>query len=107
MVEPRIASGPMQTLRNDYSTTNVLNSAFTTLIASTNAQCISIEIVETSGIDLVLGIGPAGSEVTLLNIPGNENKIMPLHISKGSRVSAKAVGAANISGGVLILNLFY
>ena len=89
-----------------YSSTNVTTGAWTQLLASVGATAIKeIEIFDSSGETLELGLGAAGSETSSsFIIPGGNGRI-PLQIPAGTRLSIKAVSAtANV--GEIVVNLY-
>lgn len=102
----RSSSNPVQTIRNDYTGTSITTSAYVQLTAATTSEVNSAEINDTSGQDLILALGAAGAEVDTYRIPKNKAGIIPIHISVGTRISAKAVSASATTG-TLIINLFY
>ena len=98
-------NAPVQMIRNDYSSTNVTTSAWVQLDSSLDQDVTELEIFDSSGSTLKLGIGAAGAEVDLIHImPGGNGKIECL-ISKGVRLAVKAV-SANATTGELTMNLY-
>lgn len=101
----RIASKPAQVIRLDYSGTNVTSAAYVQLTGTVNNEMVMAEIVDTGGNDMKLAIGPAGGEVDIYAIPGNQSKHVPMNIGKQTRLAVKAYGTSNTTGS-LIINLF-
>lgn len=97
----------VDSIRLDYSSTNVTNSAWVELVASVGADDIQgITLFDGGGFAMELGIGAAASEVrTLLIPPGGFNGVIPLYIPAGSRLSIQAVGAATVDAGEIDINL--
>ena len=96
---------PKQMIRNDYSSTNVLTSAYVELDSALDGNTNEIEIFDSSGETLKLALGPAGSEVDIMFImPGGNGRIM-LGLPQGVRLSVKAV-SANATTGELTMNLW-
>jgi hypothetical protein len=89
-----------------YSSTNVTTGAWTQLLASVGATAIKeIEIFDSSGEILELGLGAAGSEASSsFIIPGGNGRI-PLQIPAGTRLSIKAV-SATVNSGEIVVNLY-
>ena len=85
-------------VRNVYSSTNVTTSAWVQLVAVTANPTTSLEIFDSSGQTLQLGVGASGSEVGQLYIYPGGNGVILEGIAKGSRVSIKAVSGTANSG---------
>lgn len=95
----------VQTIRNAYASTNVTTAAWVELDSSLNSRVSHIEIADTSGQTMKLGIGASGSESDLIHIiPGGNGKL-PLPLPEGVRLSVRAV-SANATTGELVLNLY-
>lgn len=88
-----------------YSSTNVTTGAYVQLIASTPSAATSIQVFDSSGQTLQIGVGAAAAEVEqFIVIPGG-NGFVNLAIPSGSRIAIKAVsGTAN--SGEIDINLF-
>ncbi len=97
----------INSIRLDYSVTNVTNGAWVQLIASVGAGAIhSVTLFDGGGFAMELGIGAAAAEVRALLIPpGGFNGVIPLQIPAGSRLSIRAVGAALVNEGEIDINL--
>lgn len=89
-----------------YSSTNVTTGAWVQLLSSVGTIAITeIEIFDSSGETLELGVGAAGSEVSnSYIIPGGNGRI-PMQISALSRISVKSV-SATANSGELIINFY-
>lgn len=95
----------VQTIRHDYSSTNVTTGAWVELDAALDAMSNYIELFDSSGSVLELGIGPSGSEVRAALIPpGGFNVMEKLRFDQGQRLSIRAVDT-NATSGQLIINL--
>lgn len=106
MRQSHIAFKPVDTQNHNYASTNVTTAAWVTAVASTSQPCSAIEIFDSSGSMIQLGIGAAGSEVTKYTIPpGGSVIFLPMEIAKGSRISLKALDA-DATTGRLIINFF-
>lgn len=92
-------------IRNDYSVTNVLTSAYVQLIASTSEEITELDIFDSSGNIMVVAFGAVSSEVDQFYISPGGNGKLPVSIPAGTRVSVKAV-SANSTVGDLIINFF-
>lgn len=90
--------------RNDYSTTNILNSGYTQIIASTSDNASKISIFDSSGYTNILAVGGAGAEVDSLYIPPGGVEC-ELTIPSGSRISLKALEVATVNLGQIVINL--
>ncbi len=81
-------------VRYTYATAAVTTAAWVQMIASTAAAINCIQLFDSSGQTLELGIGGAGAEVVSLLIPpGGLDGCIPLKIPASSRVSLKALSA--------------
>jgi len=100
-----VATG--DTVKIDYSVTNVTDAAFVEIIASTSTKAKRLEIFHSSGEPMFLGIGAAASEVTkAIVFPGGQSRLY-LDIPKGSRLAVKAANAATtINTGELFVNFY-
>jgi len=81
------------TNRYDYSGGSVTTGSWVQLIASTTSAISEIEIFDSSGQTLELGVGGSGSEVRKLLITPGGNGRIPCVIAAGSRISIRAVSA--------------
>jgi len=92
--------------RNVHSSTNITTGTWVVLLSSVGATAVKeIEIFDSSGETLEIGIGAAGSEVAKAYIiPGGNGRI-PFQIPAGTRLSVKAV-SATANSGELIVNLY-
>ncbi len=97
--------GLADSVRNDYTGTNVTTGAFVELIASTAAISKELEIFDSSGETLELATGAAASEVRVAIITPGGNGRIPIGIAAGTRVSVKAI-SATASVGELDINLY-
>lgn len=93
-------------IRLVYSSTNVTTGAWVQLSSSIGAIAVKeIEIFDSSGETLELGLGASGSEVSKSYVfPGGNGKI-PMQIPANSRVAIKAV-TATANSGEIIINLY-
>lgn len=81
------------TVRRTY-TVPVDTVNWTELIASTPADITAVEIFDSSGQTLELGVGPAAGEVRkFLVFPGGNGKVRPVEIPSGSRIAIRAISA--------------
>lgn len=86
-------------VRNDYTSTNVTTGAWVQLIASTAAVINCITVFDSSGQTLKLGTGAAASETIALIIPpGGLGGCIPLKIAAGTRLSIRAISATASTG---------
>lgn len=93
-------------VRNIYAITNVTTGAWVELLSTIGVVSIKeIEIFDSSGETLELGIGVSGSETSKVFVfPGGNGRI-PLQIPANSRLAIKAVSATANSGEICI-NLY-
>lgn len=97
---------PKNKIRLEYSTTNVTTTAWVELLLSVGSDNISeIEIFDSSGETLELGVGPSGSEVSQIYVVPGGNGRIPVSLSSLSRLSIKAV-SATANSGEIIINLY-
>jgi len=62
----------------------------------------AVEIYDSSGSTLELGVGPSSAEVGILYIPPTGNGRIPLTLNKGMRLAIRAVDAAATTGDFII-----
>lgn len=95
-------------IRVDYTATNIDDTTWTEILASVGATEIKeITLFDGGGFAMELGIGGVGAEARALLIPpGGFNGKFKLTIPAGSRLSLRAVGAALVNAGELDINLF-
>lgn len=96
-----IANAPVY---NVYSTTNITTSAYVQLVASTTSTTNYLDIFDSSGQAMIIGVGGSGSEVIQGYVPPGGDQI-PLSIPAGSRVSYKAL-TANATSGYLTMSFY-
>lgn len=87
--------------------TVITTSAWVVLDSSVDASCSALEIFNGTGCMLKLSTGGASaedaSELPYYIIPGGSSSIIPLELTKGARLSAKAVDTDTVAG-LLIIN---
>jgi hypothetical protein len=94
-VLPFVARGKsvVTTLRRDYASASVTTGAWVQLVASLGSEVTELEIFDSSGQTLELGIGAAASETRLILVfPGGNGRV-PVSIASGTRISLRAVSA--------------
>ena len=92
--------------RHDYSATAVTNAAYQEIIAATSAETTQIFIFDSSGETMVMAVGPASGEADQIYVfPGGFSGNVDLNIPAASRISIKAVSAANVNVGEFTINL--
>lgn len=105
LVDIQDAKTVAETAYNDYASTNVTTGAWVELVAATSADITEIEIFDSSGRLLELGVGAAAAETRkILVIPGG-NGLIPIDIPSGTRLSLRAVDA-NATAGFIACNLW-
>ena len=101
------ASDYSDSIRLDYSVTNVTDSAWVELLPNSGPEVFEITLFDGGGFAMELGFGAAASEVRKLLIPpGGFNGKFTFHIPANTRLSIRAVGAATVSAGEIDINLF-
>ncbi len=86
-------------VRKDYTGGSVTTGAWVQLIASTAATGNCMQLFDSSGVTLELGVGAAASETRVLIIPpGGLDACVPLKIPASSRLSVRAVSATASTG---------
>ncbi len=105
MGAPR-ASKLVQSIRLAYASTNVTTSAWVQLDSALNGNSTEMEIFDSSGETLKLGIGVAAAEVDLHHIVPGGNGRIPCMLSVGARLAIKCVSTGPAASGELILNLY-
>lgn len=98
---------PVQVIRNDYTSTNVTTSAWVQLDSSMDADTYELEIFDSSGSTLQLGLGAAGSETSIpfYIVPGGNANLISVSIPRGTRLAIKAIDAT-ASTGQLVINCY-
>ena len=92
-------------VRKDYSSGSVTTGAWVQIVASLATTANLIEIFDSSGQTMELGLGPAASEVRACIITPGGNGQVPLTIASGTRVSVRAIsGTASV--GELDINFY-
>lgn len=89
----------------DLSSVNVLDSAYTQLIAATAATATQFEIINSSGVPMILAFGAAASEVDKLYIAGDGLQRQELAIPINTRLSIKSV-KGTVDTGFIAINTF-
>lgn len=91
-------------IRLVYSVTNVTTSAYVTLSASLPIDISHLEIFDSSGQTMQIGVGASGSEqAKRIIFPGGQGMI-PLSLRAGQRLAIKAL-SGTASSGEIDLNL--
>jgi hypothetical protein len=92
-------------VRLDYTSSPVSNSAWTQLFASVGLAISHVEVFDSSGIAMEIGVGTPGSETRVLLVPPGGIGV-DVTIAASSRVSVRAVGGTVADVGELCINLF-
>jgi hypothetical protein len=90
--------------RHNYTLVNVTDAAWVQIVVSLAADIVAMNVFDSSGQDMILGYGPAGSEVTKLQIPpGGFDSPQDCVLPAGMRLAIKAVsGTASV--GINLIN---
>lgn len=103
--QPAVTVFNGESVRVDYGVTPVTTGAWVELVASTAAQIQYLDIYDSSGQTMELGVGGVGSEVRAFYVyPGGNGRIR-FTINAGIRVAIRAV-SANATVGEFIYNSF-
>lgn len=96
---------PQKAHNHDFNGTPVTTAAWVQLIASMDKAISTVEIYNSSGSILELGLGSAGNEVSIpyYILPNGSLILLPIEIAFGQRLSAKAVNQ-DATVGELVLN---
>lgn len=99
-----IGSVPLQKILLNATSTNITTAAYVQLDDSLDHTPSFVEIFNSTGSILVLAVGQAGLEqdLSFYIFPGGNGKI-GLILSKGMRISVKAVDV-NATAGFLLIN---
>lgn len=84
--------------RLDYSSTSVTTGAWVEIVSSLGGVASAIEIFDSSGQTMQLGVGASGKEVVLLTIMPGGNGFLNFQVTPGSRLSLRAVSGTASSG---------
>lgn len=100
------SGSPAHRIRNAYASTAVTTSAWVQLDSSLDSSCKIVEIFDSGGQTMELGVGASGSEASLpfYVVPGGNGRI-PLTLCAGQRLAIKAV-SGTASTGEFIINLY-
>ena len=99
-----LGKSPIESARLDYAVTNVDNAAWTEVIASVG-ECSGFTLFDSGGYTMEIGIGAAAAETRYFLVPpGGFNGVIPMYIANNTRISVRAVGAALVNLGELIIN---
>jgi hypothetical protein len=89
--------------------THILDSAWKEIEDSLPAACDAMEILNTTGGLMKMAVGAAGLEIEFpfYIMPSVEPHIIPVNLSKGDRITVKAVESTDITDtGDLAINWF-
>lgn len=89
-----------------YSSNNVSTSAWTQIASSLPQPITHLEIFDSSGQILQIGVGASGSESGIFYVMPGGNGPMDINIDSGTRLSIKAV-SATANAGNLVINAYY
>ena len=92
-------------MTNACASTNITNSAYVALIASTPIPCSKMAICNTSAQPITVAIGAAGSEVDLVTVGPALALVIDIGLNicpAGSRVALESAGATASTGFVSV-----
>lgn len=95
-------------ITNGSAGTYVGTGSWVTLIAAVSTACDAFEYLNTTGRLLKLAIGSAGNEVEIPHyiMPSQEPHVVPYPLTKGVRISAKAVDSQADDTSQLVFNFY-
>lgn len=89
----------------DYAATNLTNTGWTEVAASIGATPVTqIQIFDSSGYTLQLGVGAVGAEIVVLLINPGGNGLIPINIPANSRISLRSAIQPTINVGESVIN---
>jgi len=88
----------------DVSSTNILTSGYTQILAATSADIEFLDITNTTGQFIYIATGAAASEVDEIIVPPN-GVAVNLSVASGARLSAKALDANATVGRLTLTTL--
>jgi hypothetical protein len=101
---------PSQLVRYVYGTgTAAVTTAWRVVATACRTDSKSVEIFDSSGCELLLGIGPAGSEVDLIQVFPGGNGHIPLLLNQNMRLSVRVAANStptSAATGVFVMNLY-
>lgn len=99
---------PGSVIRYTYSGSTVTTSAWTQLSASLPNVVRAVQIFDSSGQTMQLGLGPSGSEIAMpwYIYPGGQNDMIPMVAGPYNRLVIRAI-SGNATQGELDLNLYF
>ncbi len=92
---------------NNYGVTNVTTAAWVQLIASLPAAASRVEIFDSSGEILELGVGAAAAESRVTVIQPGGNGVISLSFNAADRISVRAITANCTTAGTYLILTFY
>lgn len=98
-------ANPFYSVRLNYADQNVDTSAWVELVAALPKTCQLLEIFDSSGQSLSLGLGESGQENQLFIITPGGNNQLPIFLPTLSRISLKAI-SGNATEGEIIINFY-
>lgn len=108
-MRPLLARVPVHTFRYDYSTGNILQSAWGQVLASSPKPACAVEIFDSSGRALSLSLGDALAEdaavVPYTITPNGSSILLPIEVARAKRISVKPLDG-DATEGQLIINFF-
>lgn len=96
---------PFYSVRLNYEDDNVNTTDWTQLVAALPKTCQLIEIFDSSGESLSLGLGADGEEEQFFIITPGGNGQLPVFLPTLSRISLKAI-SGDASSGEIIVNFY-
>lgn len=90
----------------DTTSSNITDSGFTEIIASLPSQVSEIEVINLTGIPMILAIGASGSEIPYVYFGSDGLKRQQIPFTTGDRLSLKCLQATTANSGLVIINCF-
>jgi hypothetical protein len=94
-------------IKHGYEASPVTSGGWVELVAALESDVRALEIFDSSGEVMDIGMGPAGSEVVLFQVPrgGNTPQLVPQLLNAGMRLVVRAQ-AETAAVGELLINLY-
>lgn len=97
----------VQRVNIDFSSTNILNSTWTQVVASLPQNVVRIDVTNTSADAVVIGLGKVGSEIAAAQIGQGATLSIPVLMNMSQRVSLQSVFVATLNAGRLEMAMYY
>lgn len=93
---------PFYSVRLNYNSNNVTTAAWVQLVAALPKTCQFLEIFDSSGQSLSLGLGASSEEEQFFIIIPGGNGQLPIFLPTLSRISLKAISGDAVDGEIVV-----